>query len=349
MACRDRFRKHALSEPTLMAAVTKSGNALLITDRSDAWPASAGPTLAELHEGARETRRNSRAKGTLRTYAAGARSFEAWCRSHGLAAVPAEPETVILFIQAEKAAGRKASAIATKLAAIRYLHIASHLVSPTTHPSVIEQMSGIRRELGTAPTRKSAATADIVARMVEQIPADTMKGKRDRALILVGFATAMRRSELVALNVDDIERLDHGARITIRRSKTDQAGEGREIAVPAGGRLNVLSALAVWLEAAGIRRGPVFRPLTKSGIVSAARLSDRSASDLVKHYAEKAGLDPALFGGHSLRAGFITSAADAGADLSRIMEVSRHVEPRTVQGYIRRANAFKNHAGSGFL
>lgn len=305
--------------------------------------------LEELHERAQETRRNSRSAGTLRTYASAVLSFKAWCERHGLSALPADPQTVVLFIEAEKVAGRKASTIATKVAGIRFLHQKANLASPTNHPMVAEQLAGIRRELGTAPMKKRAATSDLITRMVDTIPVDTVKGKRDRALLLLGFACAMRRSELVALNVEDIENVDQGARIIIRRSKTDQTGEGREIAVPAGGRLGVLEAVEAWIRAAGIETGALFRPVTKAGVVSGARLTDRSVADLVKHYAGKAGLDMAAFGGHSLRAGFITSAAEAGAELSRIMEVSRHVEPKTVQGYIRRANLFKNHAGSSFL
>lgn len=306
-------------------------------------------TLAELYEKSEQTRRNSRAKNTLRAYASCFRSFDRWCRAHGLASLPAHPDTLIVFVEAEKAAGRKTATIATKLAAVRFVHTSANHPSPTQHPAVLEQMAGVRREVGTATTKKRAATADLIARMVEQTPADTLKGKRDRALLLLGFACAMRRSELVALNVEDVEHVDQGARIIIRRSKTDQAGEGREIAVPAGGRLGVLEALEAWTAAAGIEKGAAFRSLMKGGKISAERLSARAVAELVKHYAERAGLDPAAFGGHSLRAGFITSAAEAGAELSRIMEVSRHVEPRTVQGYIRRANLFKNHAGSGFL
>lgn len=312
-------------------------------------PATVGPTLEKLHESAKGTRRNSRAAGTLRTYASAVLSFQAWCQAHGLSALPATPETVVLFIEAEKIAGRKASTIGTKIAAIRFFHQKANLASPTDHPSVAEHIAGIRRELGTAPAKKRAATADLLARMVETIPADTLKGKRDRALLLMGFACAMRRSELVALNAADIEHVDQGARVIIRRSKTDQTGEGREIAVPAGGRLGVLEALEAWVEASGIADGALFRPIGKTGRIADTRLTDRSAAELVKHYAGKAGLDPNVFGGHSLRAGFITSAAEAGAELSRIMEVSRHVEPKTVQGYIRRANLFKNHAGSSFL
>ncbi|ALN75809.1 site-specific integrase [Aureimonas sp. AU20] len=312
-------------------------------------PANIGPTLEELHERAKETRRHSRSAGTLRTYASAVRSFQTWCHGHGLSPLPAEPETVVLFIEAEKQAGQKASTIGTKVAAIRFLHQKASLASPTDHPMVTEHLAGIRREIGTAPTKKRAATADLIARMVEAIPANTVKGKRDRALLLLGFACAMRRSELVALNAGDIEHVDQGVRVIVRRSKTDQTGEGREIAVPAGGRLGVLEALEAWIAAAAIETGALFRPIIRGGEIRETRLTDRSVANLVKDYAEKAGLDPDVFGGHSLRAGFITSAAEAGAELSRIMEVSRHVEPKTVQGYIRRANLFKNHAGSGFL
>lgn len=305
--------------------------------------------LVGLYEKAKETRLNSRARNTLRAYASCFRSFDLWCRAHGLASLPAHPDTLIVFVEAEKGAGRKTATIATKLAAIRFVHTSANHPSPTQHPAVLEHMAGVRRQVGTAPVKKRAATADLLARMVEHIPADTLKGKRDRALLLMGFACAMRRSELVALNAADIEHVDQGARVIIRRSKTDQTGEGREIAVPAGGRLGVLEALEAWVDASGIADGALFRPIGKAGRLADTRLTDRSAAKLVKYYAAKAGLDPDVFAGHSLRAGFITSAAEAGAELSRIMEVSRHVEPKTVQGYIRRANPFRDHAGSSFL
>jgi integrase len=132
---------------------------------------------------------------------------------------------------------------------------------------------------------------------------------RDRALLLIGFAGAFRRSELVALNADDIEETAEGLRVTIRRSKTDQEGHGHVIAIPHGVIACPVTALKAWLEAAGIAQGPVFRPVAKGGRIRATRLTDRSVADIVKAHAQRAGLDPKLFAGHSLRSGFLTSAA----------------------------------------
>ena len=215
----------------------------------------------------------------------------------------------------------------------------------------------IRRRIGVAPRRKAAATAEIVAAMLMRIP-DTMTGKRDRALLALGFAGAFRRSELVALDVADIIEHTDGLRVTVRRSKTDQEGQGVEKAIPHGRFIRPVALLREWLDAAGINEGPVFRPVSRSGNVRslgsnaeveterrAPRLTTQAVADIIKRYTAAAGLDPALFGAHSLRAGFITTAAERGADLARIMDVSGHRDPRTVVGYIRRASMFKDHAG----
>jgi site-specific recombinase XerD len=174
-------------------------------------------------------------------------------------------------------------------------------------------------------------------------------GQRDRALILLGFAAALRRSELVALDVADLERAPDGIVLHIRRSKTDQDGAGQEIAVPRGSKLKPCEALDAWLAAARITSGPVFRPVNKGGAVSAERLTDRSVAEIVKRYAEAAGLDATLFSGHSLRAGFVTSALAAGADVLKVMHVTRHTQVTTLQKYDRRARAFDDHAGRKFL
>jgi integrase len=185
--------------------------------------------------------------------------------------------------------------------------------------------------------------------MLEHVPADTLIGKRDRALLLLGFAGAFRRSELVALTVADLIEAEGGFRVLIRRSKTDQEGQGQEIAIPAGGKLRPVEAIKTWLAAARIATGPVFRPVAKGGRVLPQPLTDRSVANIVKAYAAEAGLDPDLFSGHSLRAGFLTSAAEAGASLLKMAEVSRHASLDTLRGYVRRADLFRDHAGAAFL
>jgi integrase len=160
---------------------------------------------------------------------------------------------------------------------------------------------------------------------------------------------AFRRSELVGLQVEDVVETEHGLRVLIRRSKTDQEGKGHEIAILRGAKLRAVEALRDWMSVSGIITGPIFRRVNKSDRVMAGALAAESVADLVKRYAELAGFDPEAYAGHSLRAGFLTSAAEAGADVFRMMDVSRHKRVETVRGYVRRADAFKDHAGASFL
>ena len=226
-------------------------------------------------------------------------------------------------------------------------------------------MKGIRRRLGVAPTRKTAATVDVLQMLLARTP-DTLTGKRDRALLALGFAGAFRRSELVAPDVEDLREDPEGLRVLVRRSKVDQEGSRFTKAIPHGRFIRPVALVREWLGAAGITFGPVFRPVSQSGRVRGAQLgqpsvdpkageiphprpTDPSVSNILKGYCTTADLDASAFGTHSLRAGYITTAAERGADLARIMDQSGHRDPRTVVGYIWRANALKGHSGSGFL
>jgi len=210
-------------------------------------------------------------------------------------------------------------------------------------------LAGIKRTIGTSVTRKAPATAETVRAIISEIPTD-LRGLRDRALLLIGFAGALRRSELVALDVADLEESSEGVHVRIRRSKTDQEGVGDFVSIPYGSRLRPIRALKDWLDAARITEGPLFRPIRKGGnVVEVERLSDRSVANIVKAHAEAVGLDPAVFSGHSLRSGFVTSALQAGADVLRVMDVTRHRQINTLKVYDRRAKAFKQHAGEAFL
>jgi len=180
--------------------------------------------------------------------------------------------------------------------------------------------------------------------MLQDMPSD-LRGLRDRGLLLLGFAGALRRSELVALDVSDLEETTEGMLVRIRRSKTDQEGVGDFVSVPHGSRLRPVAALKARLQAAGI----TFRSIKKGGLVTPERLSDRSVAEIVKKRMEAAGFDSAIFSGHSLRAGFVTSALHHGADILRVMDVTRHREVSTLKTYDRRAKAFKQHAGEAFL
>ncbi|MDP4026635.1 site-specific integrase [Methylobacterium sp. NEAU 140] len=207
-----------------------------------------------------------------------------------------------------------------------------------------------------APVQKAPATADVLAALLMRTP-DTLTGKRDRSLLALGFAGAFRRSELVALDVEDLREDPESVWVMVRRSKFDQEGRGPEKAVPHSRFIQPVALVREWLDAAGIASGPVFRPVSRSGNVrspdpgtgEAPRLTTQAVADIVKRYTAAAGLDDSTFGAHNLWAGYITSVAERGTDLARITDQSGHRDPPTVVGYIRRANAFKGHSGSGFL
>lgn len=230
------------------------------------------------------------------------------------------------------------------------MHDARGLETPTVAKLVRATMQGIRRELGIATKRKAPATVERLAAMVAHADTSTLKGLRDRALLLVGFASAMRRSELVALEVGDLDPTERGLLVMVRRSKTDQEGRGHQRAIPHERNVETcpVRALARWLEAATITSGPIFRSVDRHGRVGSA-MSDRAVADVVKAYAERAGLNPAHCAGHSLRAGFVTRAAERGARAERIMDHTGHRSVAMVRVGTRRADAFADHAAAGLL
>ncbi len=310
-------------------------------------PALPATIEAEVNA-ARTFAANEKAAATRRAYRSDFAIFAAWCQTRGLTPLPASSDTVAAFLAALATAGAKASTIGRKAAAIRYAHVLDGHEPPTSVEAVKAVMRGIRRTIGAAKSKKAPATADLLGPMLDLCP-DTIRGARDRALLALGFAGAFRRSELVALTVEDITEGADGFRVVIRHSKTDQEAHGQEIAILAGAQLRPVQAVRAWLQAAQITDGPVFRAVSKGGKVSREPLTDRSVANIVKVYALRVGLDPADFAGHSLRAGFLTSAAEHGASVFKMMEVSRHKSVDTLRGYVRSADLFKDHAGRKFL
>jgi site-specific recombinase XerD len=289
-----------------------------------------------------------KAAATRAAYASDWRDFAAWAALRGATALPAHAGMVAAYLSHLASTGRKASTIGRRAAAIAYRHKLAGYEPPTSQEGVRAVLRGIRRTLGAAREGKAPATADILTAMLALCPA-TLVGYRDRALLALGFAGAFRRSELVALEVADLSEVPDGLRVRIRRSKTDQEGEGAEIAIPRGYRLRPVEAVQTWLDSAGITEGPVFRPVAKGGRLQDAPLTPHSAAQIVKRYAERAGLDPTAYAGHSLRSGFLTSAAEAGASVFKMTEVSRHKSVDVLRGYVRRADLFREHAGAAFL
>ena len=289
------------------------------------------------------------APSTRRVYQCDWARFTAWCAGKQLTALPASGETVAAFLAAEAAQGRRVATLRHRLAAIRLAHHLAEQPNPTALHLVQATLAGITRVHGAAQEQKAPAVAAILKQMVDTLDPTTRQGRRDRALLTLGFASAMRRSELVAMTVADLEFTAEGVRIHIPRSKTDQQGKGQVVPVIRGADYCPVAALQAWLTVAGIISGPVFRRMRRGDHVTAQPLNDRSVADIVKRCAAACGLDPAAYAGHSLRAGFLTSAAQAKADLYKLMEISRHTDPKSVLRYIRRADEYQDHAGKGLL
>jgi site-specific recombinase XerD len=292
--------------------------------------------------------RAEKSPATRRAYRSDFNSFRKWCAVRKLDALPAAPATLATFLAFEAKRGLKASTIGRRVTGVGYAHLIAGHEQPGQSEIVKATLRGICRTIGIAPNRKEPITAERVRAMVKTAP-NSLIGSRDRALLLLGFAGALRRAELVGLDVSDLKETKAGLCLQIRASKTDQERHGQIIAIAPGNTACPLKALKTWLAAAEITSGPIFRPISKGGRVSANRLSDRSVAEIVKVYAQRIGLDPTSFSGHNLRAGFLTSAAQRGASVFKLMDVSRHKSVDTLSAYVRDIELFSNHAGAGLL
>ena len=299
-------------------------------------------------EAARDFARESLSPATRRAYRTDIRAFEAWCSERGVQGIPAAPETVASFLAHEAQRGLAVSSISRRAAAIRLFHRAAGHETPTESEVVRSTLRGIRRTLGVPPKQKKPLTSELLLSLLEHIP-DSLRGKRDLALLLLGFSGAFRRSTLAMIEVEDLEEVADGFRIQVRRSKTDQEGQGAVVPIVRGRKACPVDAVNNWLSSAEITTGPVFRRMGRGGRVFPDALTPFSIGQIVKRYVEAAGLDPSEFGGHGLRAGFITSAVENGASVFRTMDVSLHRRVETLRGYVRRAEEFKDHAGDGLL
>ena len=303
------------------------------------------PALRLLEDQAEAFVRAAKAPSTLRAYRSDWDHFSGWCRQHTLCPLPATPETIALYLTALAATHRPAT-MTRRLTAISKAHAIAGHPSPATmqQPAVSETLKGIRRTVGTAQTTKAPLLTADVRRMVEALP-NTLAGRRDRALLLLGFAGGFRRSELAALDVGDVLPTDDGLVVKLRRSKTDPEGKGREVGIPYGSTPSTcpVRALMTWKTAAGISEGTLFRGIDRHGNVGAVRLHKDSVGLVVKRAAEAAGLDPAKYAGHSLRAGLATQAYLNGAGELAIMRQTGHRSLQMVRRYIRDGSLFREN------
>jgi integrase len=308
------------------------------------------PSLADLIEKAQTFVASAKAPATLRAYRSDWHDFESWCQFHDLPSLPSTPDTVALYI-ADRASTLAAGTITRRLTSITKAHrAAGYNDSPATtkHFIVGETLAGIRRVLGTAPHGKDPLLADDIRRIVAACP-EKLLGVRDRALVLVGFAGAFRRSELARIEVGDLAFHRDGVVIDLRRSKTDQEGAGRQVGLPFGASPETcpVRALQLWLMDSGITAGPVFRYVSRYGRVAKHGLNRDSIGRLLKRAAVRAGMKVERLGGHSLRAGHVTQAARNGVAERVIMQQTGHKTVATLRRYIRKGEIFRENAAAG--
>lgn len=295
--------------------------------------------------------RASLAPATIRAYQSDFQQFVRYCDAKGVATVPAMPETVAAFLTYEKTQKNlHVSTLERRLAAIRFIHYTKKISSPTDHPIVARTIAGIRNTHGLAPIRqKDPLSMEHMMAMLEACP-ETPWGIRDAAILALGFSGAFRRSEISALLIPDLV-YDSRGRLSclVRQSKTDRAGRGQLKPILNGGQLRTVDRLERWLNISGVESEHVFRRLDHNGDATAHFLRPQWIARVVTGAAKRAGLDPSRLGGHSLRAGFVTEAAEHGEPLDAIMGVTLQRDARTVLRYIRRAELWKNHPGKKFL
>jgi integrase len=314
-----------------------------------------GVDIAELRRERAALASLRRAPSTERAYACDVKDFRAWCAAACRAVVPASADTLALYLVSSARAGRVVSTLTRRVAAISALHAAAGEASPVT-ADVREVLAALRRKLGTAPAgAKAAISIDELRRMVGAVDGHARRGiyswalpgcdsfvARDRAVLLVGFASGLRSAELAGLDLADVDFVPEGLVLRVLRSKTDQEGAGRELGVHRGRRRSTCPARALeeWIRDRGAWPGPLFCHLGVGGQVSHRRLHPSAVGSIVQAAAKRAGLDPARYGGHSLRAGCVTAAAAGGAGELAIMERTGHKSVGMVRRYVRHGRLF---------
>ena len=280
--------------------------------------------------------KNSKAANTLRAYKADFKDFSTFCIKNGFRSLPTEAKIISLYLT-HLSNTSKFSTLKRRIASISVIHkIKGHYLD-TKHPIIMENLHGIRRKNGSNQKAKKPILINdlkIIINAIDQLEKTELKKIRNKSLILIGFSGGFRRSELVSVEFEDIEFVSEGVKIFIRRSKTDQSGEGMIKGIPYFNNQKYCPVLNLkkWLELTNLKTGKIFN------------ISDKSVALIIKKYASLAGLDPNRYGGHSLRSGFATSAAEAGAEERNIMTMTGHKTTQMVRRYIQEANLFKNNA-----
>jgi integrase len=306
------------------------------------------PALSDLVTKADELFEAAVAPNTVRAYDVAWRHFSSWCQSNNLASLPSNPGIVGLYLSA-LADTHKIPTLRLRVAAIVVRHREAGLTLDTKSPAIRNVMRGIARTNGSAPTRKAAATVEVLRDSIRAYcGGDAAKAKRDRAMLTIGFFAALRRSELAAVDLADITVTPDGLVLTLHHRKTDQEGQGTSIGLPikADGLLCPVKAWQDWLAVRGADNGPAFVNINRGGKIQSNRLSDKDVARLIKNATAAAGYDADDFSGHSLRSGFVTTAARAGVADRLIMKQTGHASLTVMHGYIRRAGLFTENAAA---
>ena len=304
--------------------------------------------LKQLHEATLSNLKSSKAANTLRAYKSDFKDFGAFCAKHSFNSMPTEPKIVSLYLT-HLSKSSKMSTLRRRLVSISMVHkIKGHYLD-TKHPVIIENLMGIKRLKGTIQKGKKPILINhlkSIINVINEQKFEEIKKARDKSIVLIGFGGGFRRTELVSLDHEDLEFVAEGLKITIKRSKTDQFGEGMTKGLPYFDNevYCPVSNLKKWLELSKIKDGPIFRRFAKGLSITKNRLTDQTVVLLIKNYLSLAGIDNSNFSGHSLRAGFATVAAESGADERSIMAMTGHKTTQMVRRYIREANIFKNNA-----
>ena len=304
--------------------------------------------IKKLHEDTLNNLKLSKANNTLRAYKSDFRDFGAFCAKHGFNSMPSEPKVVSLYLT-HLSANSKISTLRRRLVSIGVVHKLKGHYLDTKHPVIIENLMGIKRKKGSIQTGKKPILINHLKQIINVIDEqkiEKIKKLRNKALILVGFSGGFRRTELVSIDHEDLDFVEEGVKITLRRSKTDQFGEGQVKGLPyfTNEKYCPVTSLKNWIYLAKIKTGPIFRRFAKGSILTGHRLTDQSVVLIIKEHLKLAGIENQNYSGHSLRSGFATVAADSGADERSIMAMTGHKTTQMVRRYIRDANIFKNNA-----
>jgi len=293
--------------------------------------------------------KHSKATNTVRAYKSDFKDFGLFCVKNGFKSLPTEPKIVSLYLTYLSSRDVKISTIKRRLVSIGVIHkIKGHYLD-TKHPVIIENLMGIKRRKGINQTAKKPLLISNLKQIINVIDKENdpdIKKLRNRTLLLIGFSGGFRRNELVSIDCEDIEFVFEGLKIILKRSKTDQFGEGFKKGIPHFNNSIYcpVTSLKRWLNVSKIKKGPIFVRFSKGSKISKIRLTDQSVALIIKEYLFKAGIDSKNYSGHSLRSGFATSAAEAGAEERSIMAMTGHKSTDMVRRYIKEANLFKNNA-----